>query len=106
MALQVPLGTVVHKVAPALASEETYEDEEPFKFQQHWVGARDYVSSDEETDSDSSPHGKDAQSEPNLEVTGTQIVLAYQRCHDLRNVDAQYAAMVLQMYELSGIPRS
>ena len=82
------MGTVVHKVAPALASEESYEDEEPFQFQQHWVGARDYVSSDEETDSDSSAHGKVAQSDPNLEVTGIQTVLAYQLRHDLRNVDA------------------
>lgn len=81
------MGTVVHKVAPALASEESHEDEEPFKFQQHWVGARDYVSSDEETDNDSSPPGKDAQSDPHLEVTGTQSVLAYEWCHDLHNDD-------------------
>lgn len=43
--MQVPLGTVVHKLHPV---EEAKEGEEPFTFQQHWIGARDYVSSEEE----------------------------------------------------------
>ena len=45
MMLQVPLGTVVHKLVPPEKEEET-----PFTFQQHWVGARDYISSDEESE--------------------------------------------------------
>ena len=45
--MQVPLGTVVHRVPSAV--DTTHEDEEKhFTFQQHWVGARDYVSSDED----------------------------------------------------------
>lgn len=42
------------------------EEEEPFTFQRHWVGSRDYVSSDDDSDSESSaaPQNKDA----NLEV--------------------------------------
>lgn len=45
--MQVPLGTVVHKLVPP---ETHMEDEEPFTFQQHWVGVRDYVSSDDESE--------------------------------------------------------
>lgn len=43
--IQVPLGTVVHKLKPTV---EVDEFAEPFRFQQHWVGARDYVSSEDE----------------------------------------------------------
>ncbi len=67
--LQVPLGTVIHKVAPAAKSEDHHhEEEEQFTFQQHWIGARDYVSSDEESEDGSSADEKDAKSDPNLEV--------------------------------------
>ncbi len=67
--LQVPLGTVIHKVAPAAKSEDHHHEEgEPFTFQQHWIGARDYVSSDEECEDGSSADEKDAKADPNLEV--------------------------------------
>lgn len=64
--MQVPLGTVVHKLLPA--DEATHEEEEePFTFQQHWVGARDYVSSGEESDGEG--HGKGQTKEPKLRVS-------------------------------------
>jgi len=76
--LQVPLGTVIHKVAPAVKSEDHYHEEgEPFTFQQHWVGARDYVSSDEESEDGSSADEKDAKADPNLEV------IMEEACHAL-----------------------
>ena len=42
---QVPLGTLVHKVIATAKPEEPAE----VAFQQHWVGARDYESSEEES---------------------------------------------------------
>ena len=68
--LQVPLGTVVHKLIPPEIPQE--EEVEAFTFQQHWVGARDYVSSDEESDNDGTapPRGKDA----DLEVTHLELL--------------------------------
>lgn len=51
--LQVPLGTVVHKLVPPDSSVQGDEGE-PVTFQRHWVGARDYVSSDDDSDSESS----------------------------------------------------
>lgn len=62
--LQVPLGTVVHKLVPP---ETHMEDEEPFTFQQHWVGATDYVSSDDESEAKSSATKQNRDTE--LEVT-------------------------------------
>ena len=70
----------MHKVKPAAeahAGDET--GEEPFTFQQHWVGARDYVSSDEEEEEEAAPleaNGSDRaenaqareSNEPNTEV--------------------------------------
>ncbi len=51
-----------------MKSEDHHHQEgEPFTFQQHWVGARDYVSSDEESEG-SSADEKDAQADPNLQV--------------------------------------
>ena len=66
LTVQVPLGTVVHRLLPPESSREK-EEEEPFRFQQHWVGARDYVSSDEDSESEASTlrQNKDA----DLEVT-------------------------------------
>ena len=63
------MGTVIHKVAPA-AKPDNHDNEEgeSFTFQQHWVGARDYVSSEEESEDGSSAAEKDTQSDPNLEV--------------------------------------
>jgi len=56
-------------VAPAVKSEDHHkEEEEPFPFQQHWIGARNYVSTDEESEDGSSADEKDAKSDPNLEV--------------------------------------
>lgn len=70
--MQVPLGTVVHKVAPDVEPEE--EDTGPFTFQQHWVGARDYVSSDEESaDVDSANKPKPDSTQANLEVTNSNL---------------------------------
>lgn len=46
--MQVPLGTVVHRVTPRTEPEASAEGD--FPFQQHWVGARDYKSSDEESE--------------------------------------------------------
>ena len=55
-------------VAPAAKSEDHHNEEgEPFTFQQHWIGARDYVSSDEESEG-SSADEKDAKPDPHLEV--------------------------------------
>ncbi|KAL3149982.1 hypothetical protein ABBQ38_013338, partial [Trebouxia sp. C0009 RCD-2024] len=51
--VQVPLGTVVHKLVPPDSSVQGDEGE-PVTFQRHWVGARDYVSSDDDSDSESS----------------------------------------------------
>ena len=69
--LQVPLGTVVHKVVPATeCEEEEEEDGQAFPFQQHWVGARDYVSSDEEDEG----HAKAKQT--NLEVNNAALGLS------------------------------
>lgn len=62
--MQVPLGTVVHKLLPP---ETHMEDEEPFTFQQHWVGARDYVSSDDECETKTSATKQKRDAE--LEVT-------------------------------------
>ena len=60
--MQVPLGTVVHKVLPA--DEATHEEEEePVTFQQHWVGARDYVSSDEESETEGPDKGQTKEAE-------------------------------------------
>ena len=58
---QVPLGTVVHRVPPKVEIQES--SEVPFTFQQHWVGERDYVSSDEEA-----ADVNEAPTRPNLEV--------------------------------------
>ena len=67
--LQVPLGTVVHKLVPPEIAQK--EEEEPFTFQQHWVGARDYVSSDEEPENEDAAmrQNKDA----DLEVTHLEL---------------------------------
>ena len=49
--VQVPLGTVVHRVLPQAAetAEEGFDlAKGPPRLQMHWIGARDYVSSDEE----------------------------------------------------------
>lgn len=49
--VQVPLGTVVHRLTPPESSQQE-EEGEPLQFQRHWVGARDYVSSDDDSDSE------------------------------------------------------
>ena len=49
--VQVPLGTVVHRVLPQAAevAEEGVDlAKGPPRLQMHWIGARDYVSSDDE----------------------------------------------------------
>lgn len=55
---------------------EAAEEEMPFTFQQHWIGARDYVSSDEEADvegsADTTKAGLDS-SQANLEVTSNML---------------------------------
>ena len=68
--LQVPLGTVVHKLIPPEIPQE--EEVEAFTFQQHWVGARDYVSSDEESENKgpATPRDKNA----DLEVTHLELL--------------------------------
>lgn len=56
-------------MAPAAKSTDRHSEvEKPFTFQQHWIGARDYVSSDEESEDGSSADKKDAKADPNLEV--------------------------------------
>lgn len=52
----------------AKSTDHHNEEGEPFTFQQHWIGARDYVSSDEESEDGSAADEKDAKSDPNLEV--------------------------------------
>lgn len=70
LCFQVPLGTVVHKLKPVVEEDE---GEEPFTFQQHWVGARDYVSSEEEEQASDAeadvPADLNPTSPPNSEVT-------------------------------------
>ena len=68
--LQVPLGTVVHKLIPPEIPQE--EEVQAFTFQQHWVGARDYVSSDEESENEgpAKPREKNA----DLEVTHLELL--------------------------------
>lgn len=77
MMLQVPLGTVVHKLLPPALPQK--EEEEPFTFQQHWVGARDYVSSDEESENEGAAvrQNKDA----DLEVTHLELFACLNRAH-------------------------
>ncbi|KAA6419520.1 MAG: GTP-binding Obg [Trebouxia sp. A1-2] len=64
--IQVPLGTVIHKVAAAKPEDHHSKEGVPFTFQQHWIGARDYVSSEEESEDASSADEKD--SEPHLDL--------------------------------------
>ena len=49
--VQVPLGTVVHRLLPQaaeIAEEEFDLAKGPPRLQTHWIGARDYVSSNDE----------------------------------------------------------
>ena len=80
--LQVPLGTVVHKLVPAETPQK--EEEEPFTFQQHWVGARDYVSSDEESENEGAAmkQNKDA----DLEVSHLELFACLNRACPLDTV--------------------
>lgn len=88
------MGTVIHKVAPAVKSTDHHHEEgEPFTFQQHWVGARDYVSSEEESEDGSSADEKDAKSDPNLEViVGACYALTLQWQHGIINPYATSSA--------------
>lgn len=78
-AVQVPLGTVVHKLNPV---QEDDEGLEPFTFQQHWVGSRDYVSSEDEASDceHDSLEKASPSSPPNSEVTGIAAVLFLYEC--------------------------
>lgn len=103
---QVPLGTVVHKVKPAVeAHADAHVDigEEPFTFQKHWVGARDYVSSEEEeeatpTEKDESDRAEHAQArgsnEPDTEVmlASTKLcnLIAQQQRHYLATKEQKH----------------
>lgn len=60
------MGTVIHKVAAAKPEDHHSKEGVPFTFQQHWIGARDYVSSEEESEDASSADEKD--SEPHLDL--------------------------------------